>query len=48
MDGNYWLPTTEASYLQFTLNGGTASGTFESITEDLAPAGPCPAYLQGL
>lgn len=48
MDGNYWLPTTEASYLMYELNGGTASGTFESITEDLAPAGPVPAYLQGL
>jgi len=48
MDGQYWLPTTEASYLQFELNGGAASGTLESITEDLAPAGPVPAYLQGL
>jgi hypothetical protein len=48
MDGNYWLPTTEASYLQFELNGGASSGTLESITEDLAPAGPVPSYLQGL
>src|ERR1700722_56511 len=48
MDGNYWLPTTEATYLQFELNGGPSSGTLESITEDLAPAGPVPAYLQGL
>jgi len=48
MDGNYWLPTTEASYLQFELNGGASSGTLESITEDLAPAGPVPAYLTGL
>ena len=48
MDGNYWLPTTEASYLQFSLNGGQGSGTMESVTEDLAPAGPVPAYLQGL
>ena len=48
MDGNYWLPTTEASYLQFELNGGQSSGTLESITEDLAPAGPVPSYLQGL
>jgi hypothetical protein len=48
MDGNYWLPTTEASYLQFELNGGVSAGTLESITEDLAPAGPVPAYLQGL
>jgi hypothetical protein len=48
MDGNYWLETTEASYLQYELNGGQASGTLESITEDLAPAGPVPAYLQGI
>lgn len=48
MDGNYWLPTTEASYLQFELNGGPAGGSIETITEDLAPAGPVPAYLQGL
>jgi len=48
MDGNYWLPTTEASYLQFELNGGPSAGTLESITEDLAPAGPVPMYLQGL
>lgn len=48
MDGNYWLPTTEATYLQFELNGGAASGTLETITEDLAPAGPVPAYLQGI
>ena len=48
MDGDYWLPTTEASYHQFELNGGQSAGTLESITEDLAPAGPVPAYLQGL
>lgn len=48
MDGQYWLPTTEASYLQFELNGGQSAGTLESITEDLAPAGPVPSYLQGL
>lgn len=48
MDGDYWLPTTEASYLLGTFNGGPSSGTLETITEDLAPAGPVPAYLQGL
>jgi hypothetical protein len=47
-DGDYWLPTTEATYLQFELNGGPSAGTLETITEDLAPAGPVPAYLQGL
>jgi hypothetical protein len=48
MDGNYWLETTEATYLQFELNGGQSAGTLESITEDLAPAGPVPSYLQGI
>lgn len=48
MDGAYWLPTTEATYLQFELNGGPSSGTLETITEDLAPAGPVPSYLMGL
>lgn len=48
MDGMYWLATTEATYEQFELNGGASSGTLECITEDLAPAGPVPAYLQGL
>lgn len=48
MDGTYWLPTTEASYLLQTFTGGSASGTLETITEDLAPAGPVPAFLQGL
>lgn len=48
MDGDYWLPTTEASYLQFQLQGGASSGTLQSITEDLAPAGPVPQYLYGL
>jgi hypothetical protein len=48
MDGNYWLATTEATYLQFELNGGPSSGTLDCITEDLAPAGPVAPYLQGL
>jgi hypothetical protein len=44
----YWLPTTEASYLAFELNGTPAGGTVEIITEDLAPAGPVPPYLMGI
>lgn len=48
MDGAYWLPTTEATYLQFELNGGPSSGTLETITEDLAVAGPVQPYLMGL
>jgi hypothetical protein len=48
MDGMYWLASTEASYLAFELNGTPAGGTIEIITEDLAPAGPVPPYLQGI
>lgn len=48
MTGNYWMPTTEASYFLLTATGGPSNGTCETITEDLAPAGPVPAYLQGL
>lgn len=48
MTGQSWLPTTEASYLAFELNGAPAGGTVEIVTEDLAPAGPVPAYLQGI
>ena len=48
MQGMYWLPTTEASYLAFELNGTPAGGTVEIITEDFAPVAPVPSYLQGL
>lgn len=48
MQGMYWLPTTEASYMAFDVNGGPVGGTVELITEDLAPAAAVPAYLQGL
>lgn len=44
----YWMPTTEASYLAWELNGTPAGGTVEIITEDLAPAGPIPPYLMGI
>jgi hypothetical protein len=48
MDGMYWLPTTEATYLAWELNGTPAGGTIEFITEDLAPAGSIPSYLMGI
>ena len=48
MTEQYWLPTTEASYLAWELNGTPAGGTVEIITEDLAPAGPVPPYLMGI
>lgn len=48
MSEQYWLPTTEASYLSWELNGTPAGGTVEIVTEDLAPAGPIPPYLMGI
>ena len=48
MDGMYWLPTTEATYLAWELNGTPAGGTIEFITEDLAPAGSIPSYMMGI
>jgi hypothetical protein len=48
MMGPYWLPSTEASYLTFEVNGGAAAGTLTILTEDLAPVGPVPAHLMGL
>jgi hypothetical protein len=48
MSEMYWLPTTEASYLAWELNGTPAGGTVEIITEDLAPAGSVPPYLMGI
>jgi hypothetical protein len=48
-DGQSWLSTTEATYLQWELNGTTAGGTVEVITEDLAPTTPMPPpYLVGI
>ena len=48
-DGQPWLPTTQATFLQYEFNGAPAGGTLEVITEDLAPtvATP-PGYLLGL
>lgn len=48
MEGPYWMPTTEASYLSWEMNGTPSGGTVEIITEDLAPAAAVPMYLQGL
>jgi hypothetical protein len=48
MTGPYWLPTTEASYLTFEINGGPSGGSVSILTEDLAPVGPIPNYLMGL
>ena len=48
LTGQFWLPTTEATYLAWEVNGAPAGGTCEIITEDLAAAGPVPASLMGL
>lgn len=52
MVGDYWLPTTEASFYQIEVNGAASSGTVEFITEDLAPTiypfPPQYAYLEGI
>jgi hypothetical protein len=45
--GQGWLPTAEATFLQWELNGLPASGTLEMITEDLAAVGPVAPYLVG-
>lgn len=48
-EGQPWLSTTEATYLQWELNGTPSSGSLEIITEDLAPTTPnVPSYLVGL
>lgn len=46
--GMSWLPTTEATYQMFELNGGPSSGTVDIITEDLAPVGPVASHLIGI
>lgn len=48
MRGQGWLETSEATFLQFELLGAAAGGTMETITEDLAPVGPVPAYLENV
>jgi len=48
MTGQWWLETTEATFVQWEFTGAVASGTVEQIVEDLAPAGPVPAYLNGI
>lgn len=48
MRGQGWLETTEATFLQFEVLGGPASGTMECITEDFAPVGMVPAYLENI
>lgn len=48
-DGQPWLDSSQATYLQWEINGAPAGGTVEIITEDLAPTVPNPpAYLIGL
>ncbi len=46
-NGQSWLLTSEATYLQWEVSGAAASGTLELITDDLAPVGPVPPYMVG-
>lgn len=43
-----WLESTEATFLQFELNGAPAGGQLQTITEDLAPVAMVPAYLENI
>jgi len=43
-----WLETTEATFLQFELNGGPAGGQVESLIEDIAPVTGVPATLENI
>lgn len=49
MDGVYWLPTSNATYLtiESTSSGGTG-GTVEVITDEVVPVGPVPSDLEGI
>ena len=48
LEGQWWLETTEATFLQWEVTGLAAGGTLETITEDLAPAAMIPAYMNGI
>ncbi|MGH2876529.1 MAG: hypothetical protein ACRDLV_09780 [Solirubrobacteraceae bacterium] len=51
VQGESWLETTEASLLQWEVNGAPAGGACEIITEDLVPtvdAAHIPAWMIGL
>lgn len=48
-DGQPWLDTSSATYLQYEVNGASAGGTLEIITEDIAPTrAQLPPHLVGL
>lgn len=48
MRGQGWLETSEATYLAFEFIGAPAAGSLTTITEDLSPVGPVPAYLENI
>lgn len=48
LKGTGWLETTEATFLQFELNGAPNGGTIQTLTEDLAPVAMVPAYLENI
>jgi hypothetical protein len=52
LKGEYWLPTSNATYMVFetsTLGSGVnLPGTVEVITSEVVPVGAVPAYLEGI
>lgn len=52
LKGQYWLPTTNATYLVFETStvgtGANLPGTVEVITSEVVPVGAVPANLEGI
>lgn len=50
LDGQAWLPTSNATYLtfEFVTGAGPTGGTVEIITDEVVPVGAIPAELDGI
>lgn len=48
MQGDSWLETTEASFLQWEIQQAVAGGSCEIITEDLVPLSDVPRWMMGI
>lgn len=50
VNGNYWLPTSNATYLtfEFITGAGPTGGTIEIITDEVVPVGAIPPDLEGI
>lgn len=48
--GQYWLPTSNATYLslEFVTGTGPTGGTVEIITDEVVPVGSVPAGMEGV